>query len=434
MTTVTDILVEMSGDRLALTNKVKAHPFDYKDLIGKMKSTPIDSMTDQINELLDKLAISPAQQGRFKGASISIYDFIIELKDLLKPTDPLNDLVVELNQANDLSSFAPWRRNVIIGVWSGVVILALFMAEGLSTIERLVSGAALIPIISMIYALLVTIQTLFPRFLTSAVLPVAAETDSFWKRFKQNFFTLSSNLLKVTTYILVLAAASTAPVIATLFVVVSIMLVYQELWALYHHELKKSLTADNTPSMQLNAEQLNARYQTEHIRRKREIMINIVVSAALTLLVVAWSFVPGGILVTIPVIACMGLVYLAKSKATQRNAQTAKEQLNDRFNRLELKYNDVIYENIPAPNSTQAILKSNIGSHNINPVANPIPAIVAESHKAPPFVSKVGDKAVQMRHDEALQAELALIKETRRKCYDEPNSASNPIDNKEAGT
>ena len=170
------------------------------------------------------------------------------------------------------------------------------------------------------------------------------EEDSIWLRFKHRLFALSSSATNLTAYILILAAAATGPIIATLFVIASFLLVIQELVYLASHPRPKIEQSNQKESLLtlLNANQVHARNELDYDRRKNEIWINLAVAVALTVLVAIWCFVPGGVLLAVPVLATMGIVYLLQHQALQRIEQEAKRQLEEKFKVLEAAYEGAV--------------------------------------------------------------------------------------------
>lgn len=350
------LLTAMSVDMSALIIKMQTDPVASQSLVEELKKTSINAMPEGlIDTLLEKLNVPTAQRGRFQGASISVYNLIMELNALIKPPTELNTFVDELNKTTSIK----WRRRFFIGVLFTAGIFPLVYAQDFSSIMRLMAGVAVIPVVSLAYTLGVMLQTLYP-FLPRSEADFQNKTSSFWNRFKHNFFALSGSLIYAVTYALVIAAAATGPVIASLYVVGSFAHVIQEIWALSSHRESKEMLApvEGTPLNQLHAQQRHARYETEHNQRKREIMINLTVSVLLALLVVAWCFVPGGIFVAVAVIAAMGVVYLAQRQALQKNKDFSKIQLEKEFRTLETEYSlDAEYANdsVPVHGSTKII-------------------------------------------------------------------------------
>ena len=85
----------------------------------------------------------------------------------------------------------------------------------------------------------------------------------------------------------------------------------------------------------LNTLQQEARYNTDYKKRRNAVLINIAEAVALTAIVAAWCFVPGGAFVAAGALAAMAAVFIVKTVAHKYNESTMKKQLKDKFVVLE---------------------------------------------------------------------------------------------------
>ncbi len=363
MVSLREALIDLSTpySARALVDKLRAEPSEAVSLSYELKTTKINStprIKQAVRQLLDGLNIKPAQQSRYENAPISVDDLIHELRDL--PKAP-SEQAIELDAfvvLVDKSAGLTWRSMLfMVGLVFVAGLLPLIFPVDLTMIQKLLAGALLIPAVSLFYTLGVLVYTLFPHLFFKQIPSELNEEDTVWFRFKHKLFALSGFAMNALGYALFLAAATTGPIIASISVIASFLFVIQEAVYLILHPRSKIEPSTKMESLltDLNINQVQARHDVNYEKRKNDILINFTVATALAVLVVIWSFVPGGLLVTIPVVAAMGMAYLVKYQAGKRNAQEAKGQLEAQFKVLESEYEIAVKaENKPKKGTTYA--------------------------------------------------------------------------------
>lgn len=342
MAATLEMLTELSQSIEGFTAKLNEDPGAYVSVLSDLKRIKLGSRTkvnfvpppqvsSAVEGLLEQLNVPKYKWGRYIGAPITLYDLLLELRDLPESSEKVKSFLEALDKAVASNAI---RRGIFVTIITLVGLSPLIFLEGLTTIQSILLGTSTIPAVSLSYTLGTAIITLFPKLLDPFG-PEDPTEESFWVRYKRNFFALSGSLIQASTYVLIIAAIATGPVVAAMFVAASFMQVLQEVSSYISHTESEDafLSRDETAEEKLRGQQDLARYKVDHTLRQYEIMINMVAAAVLTALVAA-SFIPP---LMFPAYVGMGLVFVAKLHFLKSNQIWAKEQLDSDFKNLEAK-------------------------------------------------------------------------------------------------
>ncbi len=304
-----------------------------------------------IEKILNSLNIPKRQCTRYLNQPISIYDLFVELNerdDILRP---------ELAQFIQFADEQKNTRWMVIAIGSLLVSacgLAPFFIFELTVFQQVLTMASLISGGGLVYAVAVAIHTLNGYSYDTRV--------SLYQLFKDNFFTLSNNLLSIIAWALMLTAAASTPVVSVLFVAADFFNILKEAVSLTY------LYFDHKPGISPNAsceeQQKQARELTQFERRRHELWVNFTAAILLTTIIAAWCFVPGGLLLSVIATLSMGVVFLTKQYALTENNKRLKTVLNNRFEQIERTRDHttiVITENNPSLGS-QALIQAGLVS------------------------------------------------------------------------
>lgn len=300
-------------------------------------TTTIDS-DDQINELVQAILINlhvhPHQWGRYLGARLTVYDFLVELRE---SNSENNKKLKEFIELIDDKTQMKWLKFIMAGMLALTVIEitlpAIAMSVGLTTVQALLTTALFAPVVGTIYTAAIAIYSLYTSLSDRKI--------SFFQRFQDNFFLLAHLALKFAAYGLLLAAVTTAaPIPAILFVVSAVVSVLKEVVSLVQmmiQDMKKPAIPDHAD---LGTLQEQARHEFDYKKKRNSVLINMAVAAVYVGLVAAMCFVPGGPFVAIGVLAAMGVVHLAKMWAHKLNETAMRSRMRSEFEEIELAYTE----------------------------------------------------------------------------------------------
>ncbi len=354
MATTEEQLKALSENVKKFIDKVTRNPGLYASFSGDLQRLKLKSMEENlVRKLLKELNVGYLQWGRYIRSQYTVHELLLGLRGIKESEETANDLLEAMDKA--VKSTA-WRKGIFVTVIALIGLSPLFFLGGLTAIQTMLTGASTIPSVSLSYTLGAAIVTLFPRLL-DPLAPADPKEESFWIRFKRNFFALSGLFIQASAYVVILAALATGPVVMALFVAASVMQVLHEISSYISHTEPEDevVGIDETPQQNLERNQMHARFKSEHAMKKYEIMINIVAAAALTLLVAA-SFIPPFML---PAYLGMGLVFIVKRRVLQSNQIRAKGELESAFALLEAKSTvSALNENGASPGNTYSLISS----------------------------------------------------------------------------
>ena len=365
MATTEEQLKALSKNVGDFIGKVNLDPGFYASFAGDLQRLKLESMdTDLVRNLLRVLGVGYLHWGHYINSRFTVHELLLELRDKPESKSTVDNLLEAMDKA--VKSTA-WRKGIFVTVIALIGLSPLFFLGGLTAIQTMLTGASTIPSVSLSYTLGAAIVTLFPRLL-DPLAPADPKEESFWIRFKRNFFALSGLFIQASAYVVILAALATGPVVMALFVAASVMQVLHEISSYISHTEPEAehVGANETPQQTLERNQRHARFKSEHAMKKYEIMINIVAAAALTLLVAA-SFIPPFML---PAYLAMGLVFIVKRRVLQSNQIRAKEELGSTFASLEAQSTvSALNENGPSPDNTYSFINNLAHATGLTPSA-----------------------------------------------------------------
>ncbi|WP_133127035.1 hypothetical protein [Legionella nagasakiensis] len=281
-----------------------------------------------IQQLLLALGIPKIKWGRYLHASLTVYDFFLELQELTnRENKKINEFLRLITEKSKHK-----KRKILIG--GAILLFALsfippfLITGGLTAIQSLLAVSAFFPVIGLIYTLGVGIYSFYQS---------ASEPNvSLLHRFRENFSLFASSALNLAAYGVLIAAATTMnPVAAILFVAASLVSVCNEVFHLVQVWNENRKKGPMTDEDLLEVRQEKIRIANDYARRRNNVVIALAASIVLAGIITVWSFVPGGIFVSIVILAAIAVVYGLKKLCSFYNDKRMKAHLVQEFEALE---------------------------------------------------------------------------------------------------
>ena len=292
-----------------------------------------------IKTLLQSLKIPTHQWGRYVNSSLTVYDFFVELrrtnkkdkkdkKDKNKESEKVNEMIELMNQA----IWYKWKRFLIgclvaLGILN-VLVPAIGALGGFTLLQDLFAQALFVPIIGLLFTVGICLYSFYQNHTDKRKL--------LMHRIRDNLFLLAELAFKVAaSSILIASAVSMTPVTSILLAVAAIIKIINGIVHLSMHSCKKNNEIDSDDLM---TQQQQSREYFDHIKIRNEVLINIGSAIVLAVVIGVWSFMPGGILVSIVAGILIGLISLATMLIQKRNETVINARLERKFVELENKY------------------------------------------------------------------------------------------------
>ncbi|KTC64953.1 Uncharacterised protein (plasmid) [Legionella adelaidensis] len=278
-----------------------------------------------VQEVLKLINIDQIKKERFQNANITLYEFLSELQQITKRQNAqVNEFIRIINSKDK-------RLENIAAVTSigaiGILTLSPVLLNNLPMIEALLGSAIFFPVVGLVYTIATGLYTLYQSVFDFKT-PVM-------QRFTDNFFLSASTALNVAAYsVLISAAVSVNPVAAILFVAASSVDVLKESFNL----IKLKLTSPErkiNPDDSLADKQEKARADFEYKKARNNLFIALGGAGAMVGIIAVWSFIPGGIFLSVAAVAAIGAVYLAKTLLNKYSENRLKEELEQTFEKYE---------------------------------------------------------------------------------------------------
>ncbi|KTD37801.1 hypothetical protein [Legionella oakridgensis] len=295
----------------------------HKTAINKNKDIQVC-----VQQLLMALDIPSSKWGRYLNAPLTVYDFLQELQELTRHEhEEINEFIKLITEKGRNK-----KRKILIG--GSLLLFALsflppfLVTGGLTALQSLLAASLFFPVIGLIYTVGIGIYSFYQSFSEPNV--------SLSHRFRENFSLLASSALNLAAYGVLIAAATTMnPIAAALFVAASLVSVFNEVFhlVLIWNENRKSGPITEQDSLEVRQEK--TRIANEYARCRNNVVIALGASIVLAGIITVWSFVPGGIFVSIGILAAIAVVYGLKKLCSFYNDKRMKAHLVQEFEALE---------------------------------------------------------------------------------------------------
>lgn len=287
-----------------------------------------DEIYDQIQEILKNSNIEEKKQQRFQRANITLYEFLIELQQISYERNGQVNEFVRLIKESDTT------KETIASLASVGAIVTLSLSPiailNLNVVQSLVNATLFFPVVGLVYTIGVGLYSIYQG--------LRDKKTQVMQRFTDNFFLFASAALNVAAYsVLIAAAVSVNPIAAILFVAASAVNVVKEsfnLIKLTFFDKKKEINADDSLASKVQ----HARLECESQKTKNNLLIELGAATAMLGVIAAWSFIPGGIFLSIASVAAIGLVFLGKKLLSSYNEKRSTTQLENTIDLLEAQY------------------------------------------------------------------------------------------------
>jgi len=289
----------------------------------------IDEMAgDQIDAILDGLGVPSDKRSRFIGkddnvyAPLTLYDFLLELQSIATKNKDKLDQFIQLIDKQDNSI----KRLLDIISWTLIVAIVtlptFFNMGGLTLIQSLLAVTFVIPVVGIVFTVGVAAYSFYQN--------ITAKEKTFYDRFHDNFFLLASTALNIAAYsVLITAAVAMSPLAATLFVVAAGVDLVKEISSLIKLsvEIKQMGAISNDDSLDVRQEK--TRMVNQRLKARNAVIIEMGSAALMVGIIAAWSFIPGGLFLSIAAVAAIGVVFMVKKLAASYNEKVMKAKLQD---------------------------------------------------------------------------------------------------------
>jgi hypothetical protein len=288
-----------------------------------------DEIKFQIESLLRNLMIPEIELGRYFGSGFTVYKLLQELA---------KDKYIQANYILELID-----KKTEIRTWDlllGGLLFATMLAGLLSTpifsgligiIEGFLASARTLPILGLIFNTGVAAYSLYKNQFD--------KKRPLFNRIRDNFFVLAGCVINFVAYGIWIATGSAmTPLIAGLFVAVSVLDVIKEVFCLAQEFIqykKKQLVFDEEP---LLINRTCARHDYSFIKHRNAVIINLVAAIALVGIMAAWCFMPGGIFVAIAATVAIVGVYAVKFVLLKKNEEIIRELLQTKLREIDNDY------------------------------------------------------------------------------------------------
>ena len=310
--------------------------FKLSSVLTTKKITKIRNADIKLKAILKYFNIPESQWGRYLGAKITPLNLIDSLLDICtqEQAPRLYQMKAWLDQQNKLIY---WKAGLFGAFVASTAVFPPFISIGLTNITYFFASLGLVHLIGIFLAAFAFASTLFPRAF-SLFSEIDDENDTFFTRFKQNFFSLMRFFFNGLAYGFLFAAATSNPVIGALFVFAAAAEVFQQIYNWIRHPAHERVMNEAAPLDKLYAQEEQARKGIDHKKRRNEILINLVEAVLYTAIVLFSCFFPGGFIITLASIAMIGAVMLIKNRVNAANDTWAKNKLSKAFTKYEIEY------------------------------------------------------------------------------------------------
>jgi len=383
--------------RKALDHFMKKNDRYGKDIAKDFHKTQLNEMLDNtglteiVIEILLNLGIPPYQWGRYIGASMSVYQFLLELNEL---TCKKNDHIQNLINYIDTKMGVFWYSLLMALIFSLLLFtlgLPFFIqSEVITIISEIVSAVLFIPAMRIIYNAGCALYSFYTGIIDTHI-PLS-------HRLRDHIFEVVGAAIQIAAASLVFVAVATSPIVSILIITATALSVLKEAVSfiqLLLERKKKYLEESEDP---LTRQQHQARLDNTFKKTCNDLIMNIVAAILITAIVAVWTFIPGGLPLIIGAITAIALIHITKLLFRIYNEKNKKKELLETFEKLETaeKNKDKSYDEgyeegyddtaEPEKRMTYANLHSRLGEPR-----EPL-TVTAPNHHAPLFRMYAGNE------------------------------------------
>lgn len=304
----------------------------YRD-IHKTNINKTKELQQWVYKILNNTSIPKYQWGRFTQQPLTVYDFIMDLNAL---TNEKNKKITQFIEMISEQEMQMHQQKILLSAFAfwifALSMVPLFLCK--EYVLSLLSAVLFIPIIGIIFTFGMTLYGMYQSF-TSEHVPL-------FQFLNNNFFNIANCALSLTGYLLLIAVeAASTPGTAILFVAASCTSLIKESINLLHSLwLLKKFNNQNNQLDSLEDLQKYTHFSFLIKKHIHSVGIELAGALAMVAIIAAWSFIPGGLFISIAAIAAILVVSAAKSYGMQKSTQHLKNQKDEAFKQLEQEYLD----------------------------------------------------------------------------------------------
>lgn len=286
-----------------------------------------------LRTILTSLDIPEEQICEYLQSELSVYEFFMDLsrKGHLQSTS-IVELIDSKTAFSTLTLFLAALVSTAVAAGAGASLLFIdAFSEVLALLKHFLASNAGLPILGLLKA--VTTLAFF------SWLYLSDDKQPWFNRIRDTSFQIVNALILIIGNIIWIAYASPiTPLVAALFIVSPVLDVIKELFCLIQeiYQYNNKTIARNENS--LSDMRGYTRHESGFNKHLYAAIINLAVAVAIMGIMIAWCFMPGGLLVSIVAIVSLGLVYGVKLLALSLNEGIMRDSLQDQLRDAQIKH------------------------------------------------------------------------------------------------
>ncbi|WP_419420379.1 hypothetical protein ACNVED_03500 [Legionella sp. D16C41] len=348
------------GDSEALKNELSYYDQRLNELKINFREVIITEdgeVIEQITILLANLNIPKAQWPNYIKKK-NIYQLLEQLNQRgFIQIAYIQQLIDEKLQISRVKLFAA-GTGVATVLLSSLFIPELIMVR--LALQSFILSIFSLPVLGLIGKVFSTAYFLYDNY--------ADQKKTLIKRLEDNGFVLAGFVVNLTAYILwIIAASPMTPLVASLFVLASLLNVAKEIISLSHFAIKYKYYREPIPTeANVDLYRSYVRNEYSYLKQRNAVFINLMAAILLVGIMASWSFVPSGIIVTICAFTALAIVALVRKYSLNKNEKVIGKQLQAQLAHLNEVENDlkqnVDFKEVAESNAIELVDRKSISS------------------------------------------------------------------------
>lgn len=295
------------------------------------KSILIDdtSINEHIRVLLINLGIPKSQWDKYFGNELTVYDFFLALSQAGHLQ--MSYIVRVIDRKEKISRLAIVTGIALPAGIAACILSTPPMADVWASMRAFLASTESLPILGIVKTTLFSTYNLYQIF--------SDKKQPLFNRLRDASFVIAKAAINYVGYSLWIASiVSMTPIVASLFVISSLLDLGKEIFCLVQHAVQYSKTAVGPEEDMLNTRRNQIRHKIGTQSHLNAAIINLVTAVVLVGVFAAWTFAPGGIIVVAASIAALILVYTIQYFVLRHNKREMREKLQKELSLVEDEY------------------------------------------------------------------------------------------------
>lgn len=317
------------GQAKAFRKVLKAYNSNLDNLNSDFHETTINNplVREHIKLILRNLSISQKKSNKYFNDNLSVYNFLVMLnRDGYLQA---NYFLEKVNKKTRISKLQLFIGGVVT---SGTLLSILSnpaFSDALSFIIGFLQSPIGVPLLGGLFSLSMAVYNIYTT--------VTDEKHTDFTRTRDLIFNILKSLVTLTAYGLVIASSILmTPLVASLFigglyVLAAVINVGKELFALVQELVQKDPIDGETL---LDHQRSYIRHEIAYKTHRNAAIINLTTAVALIGTTLISSFVPGGAVVILGVLAALTLIYGAQYFLLKYNNKIMRSELQNELNKV----------------------------------------------------------------------------------------------------